>query len=193
MYFKHKTAISFLICLALGIAGTILSQCDFDYGGLFYNIIEMLKIGLLLAFYIVAVRCMASKSKDQIIKSIFPTILLAIIISILSSIMLGLVSYSSWNGFIEDVLFALKISMATFCAIMPGFDDYGLLVIPHWLVYLALLSCAVMFVREKNIKHFPILGYILITIIAGVPFFLLHKVISEAVAAAMYIGYISNM
>jgi len=170
MYSKNTTIVLFLIFFAIGITGIVLGFCYFDHDSLLYNIGEILKIGFFLAFFILAVKGMANNSKEQIIKSIIPAILIAITICILSSIVEGLIFYSGWNEFIDDVWFALLTSvMLTFWIITPYFGEYGWLAIPYWLVYLALLSSAVMVVRKKDTKHYPMLGYILIifTVVKG--------------------------
>ena len=160
MYSKNTTIVLFLIFLAIGITGVVLEQYDFEYRSLLYNIGEILKIGFLFAFSILAIRGISNNSKDQIIKSILPSILIAITISVLSSVVLGLVYYIGMKDYFENVCFGLITSLMIFGKIIPGYYDYALLFIPYWLVYLALLSCVIMFVRKKRIKHFPMLGYI---------------------------------
>ena len=107
--------------------------------------------------------------------------------------MLGLVYYRDMKEFFEDVCFGLITSLMIFGKIIPGYYDYALLFIPYWLVYLALLSCVIMFVRKKRIKHFPMLGYISIFFIVGIPFFFLHKAISESIAQAIATGIMMSM
>jgi len=190
---KNMTIALFLIFITLGITGIIIDQCDYEHRSQLFNIGGILKIGFLIAFAILAIRGMSHNSKKQIIKSILPSILLAIIICIISSIVLGLVYYTGVKDFFEDVCFGLITSLATFYMIMPDLYDYGLFLIPYWIVYLALLSCAVMFVRKKDIKHFPMLGYISIILIVGIPFFFLHKDISREIAEAIAMGAMMNM
>jgi hypothetical protein len=190
--FKNKTTVLFLISLALGITGIVLGQFYFDPDSLFYHIGEISKIGLLIACSILAVCGISNNSKRQIIKSILPSILLAIVIIILSSVVMELVSFTDWGSFINDIVLQLMMSvMATFAVATPYFWDYWFLVIPYWIVYIALLSGAVMFVRGKAIKHFPILGYLSIIVIAGIPFFLMHKLgvsIIEGIAFGLPMG-----